>query len=55
MKNFTLALVLALTFTGASVSQNAKSTSTGTKIAGKTNALPIPTCPLDDPNGCGIR
>ena len=55
MKNLTLALVLALTFTGAAVSQSTKSTSAVTKIAGKTNALPIPTCPLNDPNGCGIR
>ena len=55
MKNLTLALVLALTFTGAAVSQNTKSLSTETKISGKTNALPIPTCPPDDPNGCGIR
>ena len=55
MKNLTLALVLALTFTGAAVSQNARGASAGTKIAGRTNALPIPTCPWNDPTGCGIR
>jgi hypothetical protein len=40
MKMIIRSLVIALAVTGA--------------IASKTSAMPVPSCPPSDPNGCGI-
>jgi len=55
MKIIIRSLVLALAVTGAIATTfaNASSTKTTASIS-KTSAYPVPTCPLDDPTGCGI-
>jgi hypothetical protein len=50
MKNIVRAFVVALVLTGAVASAHTKNTT----VAMKTGASPIPMCPPDDPNGCGI-
>lgn len=49
----TLVVVLALTGAIATSYANASSAKTTVNIS-KTSAMPVPTCPPDDPNGCGI-
>ncbi len=57
MKNMIRAAVVVLALTGASasfhVSAGAQQPSTRV-VAAKASAFPVPTCPPDDPNGCGI-
>ena len=43
--------VLALVVTGASATAHSSSTSK-TAVAG--SAFPVPTCPWNDPHGCGL-
>ena len=53
MKNILRAFAFSLIVTGAVASvhtSNAKVPAT----AGKLSAPPMPMCPPDDPNGCGI-
>jgi hypothetical protein len=33
---------------------NTGNAATSNKIVAKTSAMPVPTCPPGDPNGCGI-
>jgi hypothetical protein len=48
-------LVVALAVTGAIATTAANgSTAKTTVAAAKTSAIPVPTCPYNDPNGCGI-
>ena len=55
MKILVRALVLALAITGAFASTHANASSaTVQAVPAKTSAMPIPTCPPDDPDGCGI-
>lgn len=55
MKNLVRAFVIALTLTGAVASAHTPKANTTTEIASvKANALPIPMCPPDDPNTCGL-
>ena len=59
MKNLVRAFIVVLAVTGAAASTQISSSSTTnatTLSAGvaKTSALPIPRCPPDDPNACGI-
>jgi hypothetical protein len=54
MKNFVRALALALVATGAVASIHLNSASAQTTVAPRSSVLPIPTCPPDDPTGCGI-
>jgi hypothetical protein len=55
MKNIIRAFVVVLALTGAAASTQITSASAQTKVsAAKTSAFPIPTCPPDDPNACGI-
>jgi hypothetical protein len=55
MKLFIRAFVLVLVLTGAAASSYATGSSTSAKVSiAKTSAFPVPTCPPDDPDGCGI-
>ena len=53
MKNIVRALTLALAVTGiAATTQVTKSYASG--VAGKVDIVPVPCCPPDDPNACGL-
>jgi hypothetical protein len=55
MKNIVRAFVIALALTGAFASTHANASSATVQASlSKTSAMPIPSCPLNDPNGCGI-
>jgi hypothetical protein len=53
MKNVLRALALSLVVTGAVASTHIATASQPT-IGARVADLPVPTCPPDDPNGCGI-
>ncbi len=53
MKTIVRAFVIALTLTGAVASVHT-STATAEIARPKASAMPIPMCPPDDPNGCGM-
>jgi hypothetical protein len=53
MKNIVRAFVLALAITGAFATTHANASS-ATTVTAKTSAMPVPSCPPSDPNGCGI-
>jgi hypothetical protein len=55
MKLIVRLFVIALAVTGAIATTSANgSTSKATVVASKTSAMPVPRCPPNDPNGCGI-
>ena len=55
MKYIVRAFVVVLALTGAAASTQIASASAQTKVtASKTSAIPVPMCPPDDPNACGI-
>ena len=55
MKIIVRTLVIALAVTGAIATTSAKASSARTTVnLSKTSAVPIPSCPPGDPNGCGI-
>jgi hypothetical protein len=55
MKHIVRAFVVALVLTGAAATTQTSSASTKTKVTvAKVSMLPIPTCPPDDPNACGM-
>jgi hypothetical protein len=55
MKLAIRSLVVILALAGAVATTQTSSASTSNKIvAARTSMLPIPTCPPDDPNACGI-
>ena len=56
MKNIAPAFVVALALIGgASVSRKLMvPEQSSTVVAAKATAFPIPTCPPDDPNACGM-
>jgi hypothetical protein len=48
-------LVVVLALTGAAATTQTSSASTQNKVtSARTSMLPIPTCPPDDPNACGM-
>jgi hypothetical protein len=48
-------LVVILALTGAAATTQTSSASTQNKVsATRSSMLPIPTCPPDDPNACGM-
>jgi hypothetical protein len=48
-------LVVVLALSGAIATTQTSSASTQNKVtAARTSMLPIPTCPPDDPNACGM-
>lgn len=53
MKNLVRAFVLSLVVTGAFATTHLNAAAEPTMHA-KVSALPIPMCPPDDPDGCGI-
>jgi hypothetical protein len=55
MKLIVRLFVVALAVTGAIATTSANgSTAKTTAVAAKTSAMPVPTCPYNSPNGCGI-
>jgi hypothetical protein len=55
MKIIIRTFVIALALTGAVATINANGSTKATTVhAAKTSAWPVPTCPPNDPNGCGI-
>ena len=55
MKNLIRAFVVVLALTGAAASTQIASASAQTKVtASKTTAIPVPMCPWNDPDACGI-
>ncbi|MDP9049623.1 MAG: hypothetical protein M3O31_02725 [Acidobacteriota bacterium] len=55
MKLIVRSLVIALAVTGAIATTAANgSTAKATVVAHKTSAMPVPRCPWNDPDGCGI-
>ena len=49
------AFVLVLAVTGAFASTHVNTASTNVRASiSKTSAVPVPTCPPDDPNACGM-
>ena len=55
MKHIIRAFVVALVLTGAVATTQTSSASTHNKVtAARTSLLPVPTCPPDDPNACGM-
>jgi hypothetical protein len=46
--------VLVLTGAAATTQTSAASTTQNKVTAARTSMLPIPTCPPDDPNACGM-
>jgi hypothetical protein len=58
MKNIVRAFVVVLALTGAAASSQITSSNnnaSSTVVVSKTSALPVPMCPLNDPNACNIR
>jgi hypothetical protein len=55
MKHIIRAFVVVLVLTGAVASTQISSASTSNKVTvSRTSMLPVPTCPPDDPNACGL-
>jgi hypothetical protein len=55
MKHIVRAFVVALVLTGAVASTQTSSASTKNKVtAARVSILPVPMCPPDDPNACGM-
>ncbi len=55
MNHIVRAFVVALVLTGAVASTQTSTASTQNKVTvAKVSMLPIPMCPPDDPNACGI-
>jgi hypothetical protein len=54
MKVIVRSLVIALAVTGAVATSFTNTASAKATVTAKTSAMPIPSCPPGDPNGCGI-
>ncbi len=55
MKLLVRTLVVVLALAGAAATTQTSSASTQNKVtAARTSMLPVPTCPPDDPNACGM-
>jgi hypothetical protein len=55
MKHIVRAFVVALVLTGAIATSQTSSASAKNKVnVAKVSMLPVPMCPPDDPNGCGM-
>jgi len=55
MKHIVRAFAVVLVLTGAAASTQIPSASAKNKvIAARVSVLPVPTCPPDDPNACGM-
>jgi hypothetical protein len=47
-------LVIALAVTGAIATTYSSAAPAKATVSAKTSAMPVPTCPPGDPDGCGI-
>jgi len=55
MKHIVRAFVVALVLTGAVATTQTSSAATKNKVTeARTSMLPIPMCPPNDPNACGM-
>jgi hypothetical protein len=55
MNHLVRALAVVLVLTGAVATTQTSSASTQNKVAAaRVSMLPVPTCPPDDPNACGM-
>ena len=55
MKHLVRAVVVVLALTGAVASTQTSSAYSKNKVAAvRTSMLPIPSCPPNDPNACGM-
>jgi hypothetical protein len=54
MKIIVRSLVIALAVSGAIATTYSNAAPAKATITAKTSAMPIPSCPPDDPNGCGL-
>jgi hypothetical protein len=55
MKHLVRAVVVVLALTGAVASTQTSSATAKNKVAAvRTSMLPIPSCPPNDPNACGM-
>jgi hypothetical protein len=55
MKIIVRSFVIALALTGAVATVHANGSTAATTVrAGKTSAFPVPSCPPNVPDGCGI-
>ncbi len=55
MKHLVRAFVIVLALTGAVAStQTSPASSQKQVVLAKTSAMPVPMCPPDDPDACGI-
>jgi hypothetical protein len=55
MNTFARIFAIALVLTGAAASsQIANASQQKAVVTAKTSAWPVPTCPPDDPNQCGM-
>jgi hypothetical protein len=55
MKIIVRSFVVALALTGAIASSYAKAPSAAATVnVAKTSAMPVASCPPNDPNGCGM-
>ena len=56
MKHIVRAFVVALVLTGVAATTPTSSASTQNKVVASrvVASIPVPTCPPDDPNACGM-
>jgi hypothetical protein len=55
MKTIVRAFVVVLALTGVAATTQTTAASTQNKVtAARVSVLPVPTCPPDDPNACGM-
>jgi hypothetical protein len=54
MKHIVRAFVVVLVLTGAAASTQTTTSSSNKITAARTSMLPVPTCPPNDPNACGM-
>jgi hypothetical protein len=55
MKHIVRAFVVVLVLTGAVASTQTSTAPTQNRVTvAKVSMLPVPMCPPDDPNGCGM-
>jgi hypothetical protein len=54
MKVIVRSLVIALAVSGAVATSFANAAPAKATLSAKTSAMPTPTCPPGEPNGCGL-
>ncbi len=54
MKHIVRIFVATLVLTGAVATTQTSSSAQNKVVAARTSMLPIPTCPPNDPNACGM-